>query len=126
MKRRTFIFSTLFVTATIPFINLLVNWDCNILLIPKELRCFCDDNTLREMGNRYLQKFPEENNKEKLNGILLTDFDGKKINPGDKPFILQLLQNKIYEEFSENQTIILGGWVISRTEGRQCALFSFT
>ena len=125
MKRRAFIFSALIVTVTIPLVKYTLwdKWYNNPLLVPKELSRFCDDNILRKMGNRYLQIFPEENNKTKLNDILLTDYDGKKINSTDEFLILKSLNKKIYLEFSANQIIILNGWVISKTEARQCALF---
>ena len=128
MNRRNFIFNSFVAVITIPFIKyfFLEEWNINPFIIPKELSRFCDGKTIKELGKRYLQKFSDENDKKKLKDILLTDFDGKKINPNDETLILEFLHNKIHEEFSKDQTIILDGWVISRTEGRQCALFSFT
>lgn len=128
MKRRTFVLTSCLAAVSIPFLGYLwlTSNSSNPLTDPEELSLFCDKKTIYEMGIQYRKKMPSENSKEKLKELLLNDNRGNKIKPTDSSEIVQLLNAKIHTEFSEYKTIILTEWVVSITEGRQCALASLT
>jgi hypothetical protein len=68
---------------------------------------------------------PAENELQKLTDIVLTDETGKKLTASDKTAIEKLVDKKMNAEFVGSNTIIINGWIISVTEARQCAIFSF-
>lgn len=86
---------------------------------------FCDARTLKDIGLTYRKLVPAENEKQKLTDILLINKEGKKLKPSDESAIEKLISEKIHEDFLTHQTLVLNQWVISVTEARQCALFSF-
>lgn len=129
MKRRTFLITTSIVAVGIPVAYYLreYKWKSgNPLTTPDMLSNFCSYEELNAMGIKYRELMPDENEKQKLINLLLTDGNGKKIKPSDKSLIETTISNKILAEFNANTTIIVNGWVISLTEARQCALFSLT
>lgn len=126
MKRRTFIITACAAAVSIPVINYSLLDSRDPLTYPKELSRFCDEKSIQHIGARFLSLVPTENTKEKLTALLLTDFSGKKLNISDKSMINELLNKKIHKDFSEYNTIVINGWVISTTEARQCALYSLT
>ena len=69
---------------------------------PAMLSSICDEKTLREIGQAYLQK-----------------------HPGSKDELRKLVLNaRAEDDFRNNRTIIIKGWVLSVTEARQCALLT--
>lgn len=131
MKRRTFILTAtgaMVAIASIPIIS----YKCgdsishDPLIRPEVLAHFCDEKTIREIGVSYRAQFGNDATKEKLTKVLLTDDDGKKINPRNRSAIFTFLEEKIQHDFLTEQIIVINGWVISLTEARQCALYSFT
>ena len=96
------------------------------LIMPDMLGQFCNEETIREIGKTYRKLSPEENTKAKLTDLLLTDVDGKKVAATDKAAVLEVIEKKTQQEFSAYKTIIVNGWVITKTEACQCALFSLS
>lgn len=96
------------------------------LTTPEFLSRVCDSKQLKDIGTKYMSLVPEENKKQKLTTLLLTDATGVKLNSSDKIEIAEFVDKKIHEEFSAYQIMVINGWVISITEARQCALFSLT
>jgi len=126
MKRRTFI-----ATATITAIGLPVAYYIkkriskgDPLTTAEMLSHFCDEAALKEIGIAYRTLVPAENEKQKLTDLVLTLNDGKKINASNWSAVEELVAKKIHDEFVSEQVITVKGWVISKTEARQCALFS--
>lgn len=86
----------------------------------------CTDSTsdpgeaaVRAVGERYRAAVPQENDQEKLMGLL--DL------PAESPFGmagLESLNPMIDRDFVANRTVTLDGWMLSRTECRAAALFS--
>jgi hypothetical protein len=71
------------------------------------------------VGKEYQKKFPKENNEQKLAKLLLKDAlneDGTTMT----------LEQKIITDYKMDNTVLLDGWILSVTEGRQCALLSIT
>jgi len=131
MERRNFLIGIAAVAAAsaIPIIN----YRCSHLLPegylmrPLVLAHFCDRITIRDIGLRYRDQVPEENERETLEDLLLTNNDGRKVDPkSNNTVISEFLVSKIDQEFKNGQIVIENGWVLSETEARQCALFSFS
>lgn len=120
MNRKTFIYST-FILSTIPIISHYWIGTKNELL---ELIQPLSVNSTREeiilMGKEYLKKFPDENSIEKLTQSIfnVNNTIVSENNHND------LVKHKIHEDFSNYNIIILKGWIITKTEGQICALYS--
>lgn len=130
MKRRTFILTA--VAATTIIAIPVIKYSCrhamtsDPLVRPDVLARFCDEDTIREIGKRYRSQVPEENKKQKLVELLLTNDAGKTIRPLSDSVISDWIEQKIQQEFKTQRTVIVAGWILSQTEARQCALLSFS
>lgn len=116
MKRRNFILITFLGTAAIAipsYLKFKYNKE-NSLKLPIQLSYIYSTEALSLLGKEYLKKFPDENSEEILLKLLLKDYTNNDI------------QLKIKEDYAADNTIVLDGWVLSKTEGRQCALFSIS
>jgi hypothetical protein len=127
MKRRTFIITASSVAVALPVTYYVAKQknQPNPLITPDLLGRFCDEKTLYAIGTSYRTLVPDENDKQKLMDLVLTDANGKKIKTSDRAGIEEMVNKKVHEDFVTHNTMIIKGWVISKTEARQCALFSF-
>lgn len=89
-----------------------------ILYRPESLSAFCDDTSLCAMGKEYLQIHPEEKDVKTLMGLMGASFYAQEAT------IRARLRDNIKYDFESDRALVLDGWVVSRTEGRQCALFT--
>ena len=131
MKRKDFILLSFYsgVAVSIPFIVCGTGsavarkpW-----VAPNLLSHICDVKTLKEIGTTYRQKFSNENSEERLANLLLTGNDNKVVSENsDDAVIHSLLDKKIKNDFKTGNTVVIKGWILSKTEAQQCALFSFT
>ncbi|SDB52185.1 hypothetical protein SAMN03097699_1885 [Flavobacteriaceae bacterium MAR_2010_188] len=124
MKRRQFIlFSVLGISAiAIPtwcFKFYTPEYD-QLLTEPELLSHIWDGTTIGEIGEAYGKKFPNENSERKL-AKLLSDY----ASTVDSTKTIEILRHQIKEDYRQNNTVMIDGWILSRTEARQCALFSF-
>jgi len=95
----------------------------NMLSQPNALQHICDAETIREIGNAYQKLVPGEN-KETLIKLLAANV-GHTINKSmGSSLVSSSLEKKVRQDFKENKTTIVNGWILSVTEARQCALFS--
>jgi hypothetical protein len=129
MKRRTFILlSGLGISGV--GVSLLDLFDVgtserNLYARPRVLSQLCDSETIKHLGDAYLQLNPPERDKKRLMKKLF----GRAINVDtlrdrDIPVIEERLENFIKNDFSNGATVILKGWILSFTEARQCALYT--
>jgi hypothetical protein len=88
------------------------------LAVPRSLMPICNSETLLEIGRVYLKMFPEENEIEVLSALI-----SRELSINSNKFFEDLAA-KITEEFKNRQFVEVGGWLLSRTEARQCALYS--
>lgn len=100
-------------------------WKDNPLQSPESLSYFCDAEMINKIGMAYRSQVPAENSQEKLKAILLTDASGKTLDEKSKSKIAAAIEKRVKSEFDNYQTLILEGWVVSPTEARQCALYTF-
>jgi hypothetical protein len=90
---------------------------------PQELAQICDLKTLKEIGMAYRLQTTTETDANKLASLLLTDTTGKPVSSAsDLSFIQSILANKIDQDFKTGNIVTVKGWILSRTEARQCAL----
>ena len=127
MRRRSFLLITSFssIGLFIPFVG------CNseqselntIFYTPFSLSKIIDYETINELGLIYIEKNPKENTKQMLKSSLVDYDNQQKVNSSS---VEKELNRKIKLDFETRNIIILNGWVLSRTEARQCALSSIS
>ncbi len=130
MKRRTFLLTTTaaLAAASVPVVSYYSNRkkEYHPLVMPEELGNFCDEKVIREIGGQYRKLAPQENDKAKLEQMLLAGDGNKPVAKDDKEAVALLMEKKTLDDFNQFRIHVLSGWVISVTEARQCALFSLT
>lgn len=129
MKRKDFILLSFYsgVAVSIPFLGCSTgstvankSW-----VAPGLLSHICDVKTLKEIGSEYRRKFSGESSEEQLESLLLTDSDHKIVPINTEDAVIQsLLEKKIKRDFEMSDTVVIKGWILSKTEAQQCALFS--
>ena len=87
-----------------------------LLTEPELLSHIWDKPTIYEIGEIYRSQFPDENSERKLVKNLSDSVTTESVIEG--------LKQQITEDYYKGNTVILDGWILSRTEARQCALFS--
>jgi hypothetical protein len=88
------------------------------LAIPDSLLSVCDSRDLKGIGKIYREAFPQEDDIEILASLI-----GAGLNPNADSFFNDL-DIKITADYSDGQWVEVSGWLLSRTEARQCALYS--
>lgn len=84
---------------------------------PDTLSTIWDTETIQNVGFKYRQLNPTEDNRESLLELL----GGTTI---DDQSAIEQLKEDIISDFRSEQTILIDGWIIALTEARQCALFT--
>ena len=126
MRRRTFLIAACAAAVTVPILN--YSWSSIHefpIYYPDELGRICDENSIREIGIKYRNLVHQENSKQKLTDLILDGISQEKIKTSDRSLVHKFLDQKIYEDFLGYKTFVIDGWVISITEARQCALYTF-
>ena len=90
--------------------------DDTVLAEPLFLQFIWDQGTMTDIGASYAKIFPEDDFKKQLNKLITE-------NRSDQEAVKNRLKEIIFKDFSEEETVMLDGWVLSRTEARQCAIF---
>ncbi len=126
MKRRTFIWvsTAAAITVALPMTSCGTTPSLEeILSSPKTLLAIKDMDTIRELGNSYMAFVPSETTKELLMHLLLKDTTGNAVFKSSEATVLQqFIGKKIKNDFTMGELVFLKGWVLSKTEARQCAL----
>ena len=92
------------------------------LELPTFLGQHANHQELLQIGRGYCRKFPAEANPE----TLVSAVQDRLALPSSHPEMALRLQQTIQEDFQLGEVLQLNGWILSRTEARQCALFSLT
>ncbi len=97
------------------------------LSLPTTLATINDPVTISEVGKTYMEQVPGENNPENLIDELMISPNGDAIpNTTDSLTLQKIMSKKVQADFDNGEIVVVRGWVLSRTEARQCALFSLT
>ena len=129
MKRRHFIFYTVFSTAavSIPFLNC-SSPDQELdkkLAMPETLAQTYDEKTIMEIGQAYGKTYPDEYSISDLEKLLTKTETGKTIAGSETAeMINSTLNEMVKKDFQTGDTVVLNGCILSKTEARQCALFT--
>ena len=91
-----------------------------LLAMPQLLSNICDTETIVRIGKLYQKQHPDENSERNLVSLLL---DSLSTENGS---IELSIAKRINEDFKTASIVTLDGWILSTTEGRQCALYSLT
>jgi hypothetical protein len=97
----------------------------SILSQPNALQHICDAETIRQIGNAYQKLVPGED-KETLIKLLSPNVGQAIDESKDGNLVSSVLEKRVRQDFQENKTMVVDGWVLSVTEARQCALFSLS
>lgn len=84
------------------------------LIVPRSLSMIWETETILATGKKYIEKFPDENSERALTRSLFADSQVTHDH----------LESKSKSDFESSQYVIIDGWMLSRTEARQCALFA--
>ena len=85
---------------------------------PHLLSLIWDTETIKKIGNQYRLQMPSENSEQPLvKSLKAAASEASLANSSN-------LEEVIKKDFGTGDTIIVDGWILSRTEARQCALFS--
>lgn len=88
---------------------------------PALLSMLGDPGRVRELGRRYRAAVPAEDDREALVAALQSE-----LGSGPPFTVDSRLEEQVRADFAAGRTVTLKGWVLSRTEARQCALFSLS
>ncbi len=96
------------------------------LAFPLVLSAFCDEATLREVGRKYLAQVPAEGTASVLLSRL--EAEGAPRGADASPAIEGAGEaaSQAEQDFQAQKILVIDGWVISRTEARQCALLALS
>lgn len=89
---------------------------------PDLLHLFGDADVVRSIGRAYRAAFPQEATAPELTRQIL-----RALGPAarlSKRLLSRRIESSVRREFDREDTVQLGGWILSRTEARQSALFS--
>ena len=91
-----------------------------LLTEPGLLSYIWDEETLRTIGKAYRSQFADEDSERILVNLLSQE------DAATTEHLVEALQQQIHHDYESNQIVILDGWMLSITEARQCALYSFS
>lgn len=90
-----------------------------LLTEPELLSYIWDSNTISKIGEIYGKHVSSENSEHELVTLLLNNVSADTITT-------EMLQQQITNDYKTGNTVMVDGWILSKTEARQCALFSLT
>lgn len=86
---------------------------------PHLLRVLRDERLVADLGRRYREIVPAEDDPRALEAAILSDA------PAPPPASARTwLEDRVQRDFATGRTVTLNGWVLSITEARQAALYS--
>jgi hypothetical protein len=89
------------------------------LATPHLLDVLRDERLVRDLGVRYREMVPAEDNARVLAQAILATSSAMDPVP-----LHARVNDRVQREFAGGETVTLNGWILSITEARQCALFS--
>lgn len=91
-----------------------------LLTEPEFLSHIWDGTTISDIGEKYRKQFSDENSERKL-VKLLSNYASTEANTTN-----EILRQHIADDYRQGHTVMVDGWILSKTEARQCALYSLT
>jgi hypothetical protein len=87
---------------------------------PHLLDILRDEEVVHALGQRYRETVPDENN-----AYALAQAIGEEPRALSHAALSARMKDRVQRDFAEGRTVTLNGWILSLTEARQCALYSF-
>ena len=124
MNRRMFLISAggvtvLTMSGTLLFSCRPLEYDARIVE-PNILSQMWDTDTIVAIGRSYVSQTPEEKNENDLVKALIGSISGSTEE------IVNTLNEKVKNDFYKGDIVMIDGWMLSRTEARQCGIISET
>ncbi len=124
MERRKFLVSiagvtVLTISGAIYYGSRPIKYDV-LIIEPQLLSHIWDTATITSIGNTYVSQTPNENSENDLAKALIENISG---SPEE---IVNSLTEKVANDFENGDIVMIDGWILSRTEARQCGLLSKT
>jgi hypothetical protein len=128
MKRRNFIYTgvaviTGFGLSGLYLMNKESKWKKQPFLYPFILSDILDEESLRVIGKSFRVQQPQENSKLTLRNVIT---NGIQIRTDDLENQAMEIEKNVEMDFKTSKLIVIKGWIISKTEARQCALLSLS
>jgi len=124
MERRNFLVSiagvtVLTISGAIYYSSRPIKYDA-LIVEPQLLSHIWDTDTITSIGNSYVSQTPKENSENELAKALIENISGSPEEMANS------LTEKVANDFENGDIVMIDGWILSRTEARQCGLLSKT
>ena len=86
---------------------------------PRLLDVLHDESVVYDIGQRYREMMPDEDNARVLAEAILEQPAGKVTAA-----LGARVERQVQRDFATGRTVKVNGWILSVTEARQCALYS--
>ena len=80
----------------------------------------------RAIGLRYLSQTPEDHDRDALAERILASVSNEAIDALPLATLRSKFQQRFASDFDRGETVLIDGWVLSRTEVRLCALLALS
>jgi len=122
MERRNFLVSiagvtVLTISGAIYYSSRPIKYDA-LIVEPQLLSHIWDTDTITSIGNSYVSQTPKENSENELAKALIENISGSPEEMANS------LTEKVANDFENGDIVMIDGWILSRTEARQCGLLS--
>lgn len=91
-----------------------------VLARPEALSLIWEDAAIRDIGKKYKAMPAGESRQRGLVNALST------LKTKDSKATAEAIEQQIKKDFEAGNTVMVDGWILSKTEARQCALYSTT
>ena len=95
---------------------------------PRLVDILHEERIVRELGRRYRETVPGEDNADVLARAILgaphADLHAPTARVSEAATLRTRIDERVQRDFVAGRTVTLHGWIVSVTEARQCALFS--
>lgn len=124
MQRRYFVKLSAFAAATfsVPYFIACHPKPKDTESFPAFFAQLVDAGMIAETGRSYLAIYKNEKDADRLKTLIQSDLNASY---GDLS-VSDGLHKEVIDDFKNDKMVVINGWVLSRTEARQCALFSLT
>jgi hypothetical protein len=80
----------------------------------------------RQVGRMYLERHPEEDDNATLTRLIVSSMSEQPAHVAvlEQHTLAAMVNSRVRADFEKGITVEVGGWILSRTEARLCALWT--